>query len=140
MTYLNTNVYTDVIITYTKISHFITSEEEVKLRTISLGTQIILKSGERVATSNIADIIPIKKYYETFPDKKPISELKSFNFDILGIEESLKPYTKERRKKNLTNMRDRFLESFNGRPLNYEAKKLLTDMNMRIGTAEWERD
>lgn len=67
---LTTDIKTHVIITFSKSHHFITSKQNDWL--IRQGKDVkFTVEGSSVTTNNIAEILTIQKYYETFPDKQP---------------------------------------------------------------------
>ncbi|MBU0879878.1 hypothetical protein KKH00_03665 [Patescibacteria group bacterium] len=63
------NKKTHAIITFTKSHHLITAEQELMLRGLDLGREIEV-DGNRIKANNIAEILTIEKYYETYPDKR----------------------------------------------------------------------
>lgn len=62
---------TYAIITYAGTHHLIDNDQEFKLRSLKPGSTIYL-DGNRITGSNIAEVLTIGKYYETYPDKRPI--------------------------------------------------------------------
>ncbi len=70
MNQLTTTVKSHVIITFTKSHHFITQKQHDSLINMGQHTQIIV-DGNIIRTSNIAEIISMEKYYETYPERKP---------------------------------------------------------------------
>lgn len=75
---LQNEVYTHVIITFTKAHHFITNVEHDLLR--SLGAREIFETadGNQINASNIAEIMTVEKYYDTFPDKSGVKVQDNF--------------------------------------------------------------
>ncbi len=66
---LTTEVRTHVIITFSKSHHFITQKQNDWL--VNQGRDIkFTVDGNSITTNNIAEILTIEKYYETYPDKQ----------------------------------------------------------------------
>ena len=61
---------TYVIITYAGTHYLITDEQELKLRDVKSHSQFKI-DGSMIMGSNIAEVMTISKYYETYPDKRP---------------------------------------------------------------------
>lgn len=59
-----------VIITYTGVHYPITAEQEINLRSMSMDDELTL-SGNIVKVRNIADVLTMAKYYETYPKRRP---------------------------------------------------------------------
>lgn len=60
------------IITYSKVHHKITQEQKDKIMDAQF-TRMNMPDGSVVSNSNISDILPESKYFETYPDKRPDS-------------------------------------------------------------------
>jgi hypothetical protein len=80
---------THVIITYTGSNYPITAEQELRLRDLKLEDQIDI-NGNLVKARNIAEVMEIGKYYETFPDKRPPIVPPSKQFPGVGMEGIIK--------------------------------------------------
>lgn len=70
MNEISTEVKTYAVVTYTGVHYLITENQESQLRNLGLNDEIDI-DGNIVKMKNIADILTIQKYYETYPDKKP---------------------------------------------------------------------
>jgi len=70
MNNLSVEIKKFVIITFTKSHHFITEEQNEKLKHLSLTDKIEI-DGCWVAMSNIAEVLTIEKYYQEYPDERP---------------------------------------------------------------------
>jgi predicted ferric reductase len=92
---ISTEVKTFVILSYTGVHHFITDEQEKALRTMS-NTGKIFVNRATVFVKDIGGILPIDKYYETFPEKKVDPTVKTFysnkNYCNLSASERLNLY------------------------------------------------
>ena len=92
---ISTEVKKYVIISYTGVHHFITEAQEKSLRGMS-DTGKIFVNNASIPVKNVAEILPIDKYYESFPNKKIAPEVKTFCsgklFANLSPEERLNLY------------------------------------------------
>jgi len=97
---------THAIITYSGAHYLLTADQEEALRPKSLDESIELE-GSIIPVRSISEIMSIGKYYETFPNRKPIPmdryrELPALGFDgvisisragaVKGIIKGLKNY------------------------------------------------
>ena len=75
---------THAIITYSKTHYLITDEQNNDLMEKTLD-DILLVDGNAIKVRNIAEVMTISKYYESYPDKRPqrIDEFK--NLDGMGF-------------------------------------------------------
>lgn len=71
--------YTHAIITFTKSHHLITEVEHGLLYMLGAKDVFETADGSRITGSNIAEVIPIGKYYELYPEKKPAREVVDVN-------------------------------------------------------------
>lgn len=72
MNELSKDVLTHVIVTHSGAGHFITSEQNDRLVNVGLDDLFdINDSNEKIKGSSIAEVMTIKKYYETFPKRMP---------------------------------------------------------------------
>lgn len=62
--------HTHAIITYAKTHYLLTAEQEQKLRDVKSTSKFVI-DGSMIMGSNIAEVMTIQKYYETYPDKRP---------------------------------------------------------------------
>lgn len=67
---LTTNVKAYVLITYSDSHHFITQRQHDILVNTPIEGMIKLEDAA-IQAKNIAEIITVEKYYETYPQKKP---------------------------------------------------------------------
>lgn len=67
---ISTKVYTHVIITWSKVHHKITAEQDMKLQKMSLDDEFKI-DGCSLKVKSIAEVLTIQKYYETYPENKP---------------------------------------------------------------------
>ena len=58
------------LLTYSKVHHKITQEQKDKIMDAQF-TRMNMPDGSVVSNSNISDILPESKYFETYPDKRP---------------------------------------------------------------------
>ncbi len=93
MNEISTVVKTYAVVTYTGVHYLITESQENQLRNLGLNDEIDI-DGNIVKMKNIADILTIQKYYETYPDRKPDSR---FNLPEEYYNPPQKPRTKEQR-------------------------------------------
>ena len=61
---------THAIITYSKTHYLLNAEQEKALRDVKQNTKFTIE-GNSIMGSNIAEVMTISKYYETYPDKRP---------------------------------------------------------------------
>lgn len=83
---LSTDVKTHAIITYTKTHYLINAKQHEALKTLGGGEEIVIE-GNRVKGNNIADIMTIEKYYETYPAKRPEQPSRNFSQELRDLEE-----------------------------------------------------
>lgn len=99
-----------VIITFSGFHHFITAEQEKKLRSLPMTATLELESGS-INPKNIAEVVTSETYYQRYPDKRPRTEPTNFSRIPSPRPSS---YSKERQKKKRRNrlekMRDGFLK------------------------------
>jgi hypothetical protein len=67
---LTTNVKNHVLITYSDSHHFITQQQHDVLVNTPIEGMIKLEDGT-IQCKNIAEILTLEKYYETYPKKRP---------------------------------------------------------------------
>ena len=73
------------IVTYTGVHYFLTSQQELILRDKKLDEEIDIE-GCLLKVKNIADILTIEKYYETYPQRKPTDVDKYKTLEGLGYD------------------------------------------------------
>jgi hypothetical protein len=127
---LSNQTKTHVIISFTGSHYFINEKDEVRLRTVG-GDDNIVINGSVLKGKNIAEILTIKKYYETYPNKKP-------NINSYGELPKVEPkkYTKQRYIRCIKYVRDGFLRGVSNRNnLKPNQKPILEKMNNAINQA-----
>lgn len=77
MNEITINPLTHAIITYSKSHYLINAEQNEKLKQLD-GSSLLDIDGSQIAVRNIAEIMSIKKYYETYPDRKPQIKVNQF--------------------------------------------------------------
>ena len=68
---LLTNLKTHAVITFTNVHYLINQSQYSFLSRAGKGEEITV-DGNLLKTNNIADILTLEKYYETYPEKKPL--------------------------------------------------------------------
>lgn len=76
---------THAIITYTGVHYLITPEQHEALKQLRLEGDIKIDNNT-IKARNIADILTIQKYYETYPDKRPPLVDRYKNIQGMGME------------------------------------------------------
>lgn len=66
---ITTEIKKYTIIAYTGTHYLITAEQEIKMRSLGQDEEIRI-DGNTVKMKNIAEILTIDKYYETYPEKR----------------------------------------------------------------------
>ncbi len=127
MNNLQTEVKEFVIITFTGGHHFITDKQNQYLKNINIGGNININNCI-IHAKNIAEILTTKKYYETFPDKRPAPEVKEFMF----LSSTVKGFADERRKRALNNIIKGFKKHFEGKIMPENSKKMLDHFLLKV--------
>jgi hypothetical protein len=86
MSQLSLDVISHYIITVQGNHYPITSDKEKKLQFASGSDMFMTQEGVQVKVSNIAEILPKQKYFETYPQKQtdahqPYTETKTMSWD-----------------------------------------------------------
>ena len=122
---LTKDVKTHIVVTYSNIKHYITSEQELNLRTLGDRDKIYTDTG-LLKINNIKDVLSVEEYYNNNPKERP-------QFENISYKEIPKiSYSAKRNLKNLKTIRDSFLKYFNGRELKINQQEILKRMNFRI--------
>lgn len=79
-----------MVITYSGVHYEITPEQEQSLRLKGISDEVEI-DGNIVKMKNISDILMMSKYYDTFPDKRPVEVSKPCALP------EWKPFTRDRR-------------------------------------------
>lgn len=80
---------THAIITYAKTHYLLTAEQEKALRDVKSNSKFTIE-GSTIMGSNIAEVMTISKYYETYPDKRPQRVDRFKELPGLGISGTIK--------------------------------------------------
>lgn len=81
MTNLINEIKTHVILTHSGSNYYITTKQNENLTNIGLDDFIVIDNN-KIKGSSISEVITIDKFYEIFPDKKPIPEQPNYFSDI----------------------------------------------------------
>ncbi len=126
MNNLQKQVKTHAIITFTGGHYFITNQQNEILKQLNLSGNINL--GEAIIhCRNIAEIMSIEKYYETYPEKKLTQNYKDFT----GLCETTRGFSEERRKRALQNIILGFKKFKDGEMIE-NAKQMLFKMEIKL--------
>ena len=95
---LTTKQKTHVLISFTGSHYAIDADQEIRLRKTGANDNINI-NGSIVKGKNIAEILTMKKYYETHPNKKPIFNnyaIKNMSYsEMLSCSERIKLSAKQ---------------------------------------------
>ena len=131
-----TNPNKFVVVTYSG-SHYFINTLQYDLVLANGTDEIYDFDGSKVKGRNIAEIVTIEQYQKDHPEKVKcdVDYLPTFT-----INQTIESFTPERRKRALESIKNGFEKITKGKQIGREGINLLKQMNMRIGTAEWERD
>jgi len=124
---LSTQIKTYAMITFTGGHYMITEQQNEMLKKMNLSEKIVINNSV-IHTKNIAEIMPIGQYYETFPDKRPVENYKNFS----NINETLQSFSEQRRKKALQSIIKGFEKHFVGRIISAKSQAMLNKMKAKL--------
>lgn len=81
-TAISTKIITHAVILVGDIHHLIGKETNSMLEQAGLDDFVELDDGSKIKPSAIMDIMPITKYYEQYPDKKPAPKFEDKTINI----------------------------------------------------------
>ena len=112
-----------ILKTFTGGNYEITEEQNLKLKSKSLGQNVEI-DGRVIRCSNIAEIIPIEEYYQQNPNKRPqTQQYKDYTSNT--ITNALKGMTKVKRDRALKKIIEGFEKHFDGREIPFKSRKML---------------
>lgn len=133
------DVYTHVIVTHKDGHYFITEDQNKSLSQLALDGLYELDDGSKIKGSSIAEVMPLEKYYQQFPEKKPApEERKRSNFiDFKAIHnkhlEKIKSWTRDqmisKHKQLIDYIRDQTEKKID---VSYAVRCLETDLSREI--------
>jgi hypothetical protein len=129
---LSTNLKTHAVITFTNVHYLINQSQYSFLSQAGKGEEITV-DGNLLKTNNIADILTLEKYYETYPEKKPLSYQPLPDYERVV-------FSKEKLVRALSEIIRGFKKHFGDRKLPPQSQNILAHMEAKLELAKQTKD
>lgn len=124
---LSKEIKTHIVITINKNKYFITSQQEIFLRTAEMRDSIYTDKG-MFKVHQITEILPIEEYYNNNPEERPQYD----NYPKISLPATMKNFTPARHKKAIDCMAKGFKKHFGTRPIPPVSQKMLDQFVLRL--------